>query len=71
MAGGGSALPPVSPPLLRAAGEALDPQDRPVLAMLVDGTSPAEIADTLRLRPGELRERITRMLARLKVPVPG
>ena len=71
VAGGGSALPPVSPPLLRAAGEALDPQDRPVLAMLVDGTSPAEIADTLRLRPAELRERITRMLARLKVPVPG
>jgi len=71
VAGGGSALPPVSPPLLRAAGEALDPQDRPVLAMLVDGTSLAEIADTLRLRPAELRERITRMLARLKVPVPG
>jgi two-component system, NarL family, response regulator DevR len=71
VARGGSALPAVSPPLLRAAGEALDPQDRPVLAMLVDGTSPADIAATLQLGPGELRERITRMLARLKVPVPG
>ncbi|HET8952124.1 MAG TPA: response regulator transcription factor [Solirubrobacteraceae bacterium] len=64
-------LPPISPPLLRAAGEALDPEDRPVLAMLVDGTSPADIAATLRIDRGELRERITRMLGRLKVPVPG
>ena len=71
VAGGGSALPPVSPPLLRAAGEALEPDDRPVLAMLVDGTPPAEIASTLQIGPADLRERITRMLARLRVPVPG
>ena len=71
VAGGGSALPPVSPPLLRAAGQALDADDRPVLAMLVDGTSFAEIGATLQISPGDLRERITRMLARLKVPVPS
>jgi DNA-binding NarL/FixJ family response regulator len=71
VAGGAHSLPPVSPPLLRAAGEALDPQDRPVLAMLLDGTSPAEIAATLRIGRTELRDRITRMLGRLKVPVGG
>jgi DNA-binding NarL/FixJ family response regulator len=71
VAGGGSVLPPLSPQLLRAAGEALDPEDRPVLAMLVDGTSPADIAATLRIGAGELRDRVTRMLGRLRVPVAG
>jgi hypothetical protein len=32
---------------------------------------PADIAATLRIDRAELRERITRMLGRLKVPVPG
>jgi two-component system response regulator DevR len=71
VAGGGQALPSISQPLLRAAGEALDPEDLPVLAMLVDGTPAADIASTLRIGAGELRDRITRMLGRLKVPVPG
>ena len=71
VAGGGQALPPISQPLLRAAGEALDPEDLPVLAMLVDGTTPADVADTLRIDRAALRERTTRMLGRLKVPVPG
>ena len=71
VAGGGQALPPISQPLLHAAGEALAAEDLPVLAMLVDGTPPADIAGTLRIGPGELRDRITRMLGCLRVPVPG
>ena len=71
VAGGGHALPPISQPLLHAAGEALDPEDLPVLAMLVDGTTAADIAATLQIDRATLRDRITRMLGRLKVPVPG
>lgn len=70
IAGGGEALPPVSDPLLEAAGLALDPEDLPILGMLLDRTPPHDIADTLRLEGAELRHRILRMLARLKVPVP-
>lgn len=70
VAGGCEALPPVSEPLLEAAGLALDPEDLPILGMLLDRTPPQDIADTLRLQGAELRHRILRMLARLKVPVP-
>jgi DNA-binding NarL/FixJ family response regulator len=71
VARGGKVLPPISEPLLRAAGEALDAEDLPVLAMLVDGAAPADIAAALRIVGAELRERIARMLGRLKVAVPG
>jgi two-component system response regulator DevR len=70
VAGGGEALPAVSEPLLEAAGLALDDDDLPILGMLLDRTPPNEIADTLRLDGTELRHRILRMLARLRVPVP-
>jgi DNA-binding NarL/FixJ family response regulator len=67
---GDKALPPVSEPLLEAAGQALEPDDLPLLGMLVNRTSPAEIALTMRLDRRELDRRIAGMLGRLKVPVP-
>jgi DNA-binding NarL/FixJ family response regulator len=68
---GDKALPPISEPLLEAAGQALDPEDLPLLAMLVKRTSPADIAAIMRLELGELNRRIMGMLARLKVQVPA
>jgi len=71
VARGGDALPPVSPALFEAAGLALDPEDPPIVGMLLDRTPLADIADTLRLESAELRDRIDRMLRRLKVTVPS
>ena len=67
---GDKALPPVSEPLLEAAGQALDPEDVPLLGMLVNRTSPADIAATMRLERAELDRRVAGMLGRLKVPAP-
>ena len=67
---GDKALPPVSEPLLEAAAQALDPEDVPLLGMLVNRTSPADIAATMRLERAELDRRVAGMLSRLKVPVP-
>ena len=71
VARGGDAMPPVSPPLFEAAGQALDPEDLPILGMLLDRTPAAEIASALRLEAPELRDRVDHMLRRLKVPVPS
>jgi DNA-binding NarL/FixJ family response regulator len=68
---GDKALPPVSEPLLEAAGQALESDDLPLLGMLVNRTSPADIALTMRLDRQELDRRIAGMLGRLKVPVPA
>jgi DNA-binding NarL/FixJ family response regulator len=68
---GEKALPPVSEPLLEAAGQALDPDDLPLLGMLVNRTPPVDIADAMRIERAELDRRIARMLRRLKVPVPA
>jgi DNA-binding NarL/FixJ family response regulator len=62
-------LPEVSPALLEAAGQELDHHDLPILGMLIGRTPPAEIAATLRLSRADLDDRVTAMLARLKVPV--
>ena len=66
---GDKALPPVSEPLLEAAAQALDPEDLPLLGMLVNRTAPADIAATMRLERRQLDRRIAGMLGRLKVPV--
>jgi DNA-binding NarL/FixJ family response regulator len=69
-AGGLTTLPDIAPPLLEAAGQSLDPEDLPILGMIVRHTAPAEIASTLRIEPRELDRRVTGMLARLKLPGP-
>jgi DNA-binding NarL/FixJ family response regulator len=68
---GDKLLPPVSEPLLEAAAQALDPDDLPLLGMLVNRTAPADIAATMRIDRPELDRRIAAMLSRLKVPVPA
>lgn len=68
VAGGRTALPPVNTDLLRASAESVHPDDRPVLAMLVHGTSRADIAEALALTPATLRDRQDRMIAALRAP---
>jgi DNA-binding NarL/FixJ family response regulator len=68
---GEAALPTVSEPLLEAAGQALDPEDLPLLGMLINRTPRAEIASAMRIQHTELDRRIGAMLGRLKVPVPA
>lgn len=68
---GDKALPPISEPLLEAAGQALRPDDLPLLGMLINCTPPADIALTLRIGRPELDRRIAGMLSRLRVPVPA
>jgi DNA-binding NarL/FixJ family response regulator len=70
VAGGGHALPPVSADLLDAAALALVPEDRPILDMLVERKPMNEMAEALSLDVAELKQRIMRMLGRLKVSVP-
>ena len=57
-AGGKRTLPAVSPALLEVAGQMLDPDDLPILGMLVGQTAPVEIASTLRISRAELERRI-------------
>jgi DNA-binding NarL/FixJ family response regulator len=64
-------LPPVSRELLTDASARLEPEDQPILGMVLDVTGPADIAAALHIGPPELDARIERMLARLRVDVPA
>ena len=66
VARGGAALPPLDPETLEAAAHAVDPEDLALLAMLVDGTPPLDVADTLRLDRRKVGRRIERVLGRLR-----
>ena len=66
VARGGSALPPLDPREMDAAAHLLDPEDLPLLSMLVDGPAAAEAADTLHLDHRRVARRIERMLGRLR-----
>lgn len=64
-------LPPISRELLDDASRQLDPDDLPILGMVLDGTPAAEVADVLSLDPPEVSQRLDRMVSRLKVEVPA
>ena len=67
---GGTALPPVSAELLDAAAHRVDGEDLALLAMLVDRTPPADVAETLRLDRRRVGRRIERLLGRLRARPP-
>jgi DNA-binding NarL/FixJ family response regulator len=69
VARGEKVLPPVARELYEAAAEKLDPEDLPILGMAVEGTSPADMAESLRIDGKELHARIDRMLSRLRVDI--
>jgi DNA-binding NarL/FixJ family response regulator len=66
VARGGVALPPIGRKELDAAADKADPDDLALLAMLMDRTSPAEVAETLHLDRRRVARRIERLLGRLR-----
>jgi DNA-binding NarL/FixJ family response regulator len=69
---GESALPPPAPQEVASFAARLEPVDRPILGMLLDGTPPHEVAATLGLDHDQLDDRLEAMLAAiLPDPWPG
>lgn len=58
-------LAPITPERLQDARSRIPTPDWPVVAMLLDGTSDEDIAQTLGVRQEELDGRVERLLARL------
>jgi DNA-binding NarL/FixJ family response regulator len=71
VARGGSALPPLERDELDEAAHRIDPEDLALLAMLVDGTSAGDVAETLRLDRRRVGRRIERLLGRLRRRTPA
>jgi DNA-binding NarL/FixJ family response regulator len=65
VAAGRGAMPPITPATMRLTGERLCADDLPILGMLVHGTPPAEVAQTLGMTPEWLEARRWAMLSRL------
>jgi DNA-binding NarL/FixJ family response regulator len=71
VARGGTALPPLDAAELDAAAHRVETDDLALLAMLVDRTSHADVADALRLDGRRLSRRIERLMGRLRArPTP-
>ena len=66
VARGVDALPPLDRSQLDAAAHRVEAEDLALLAMLVDRTSHADVADTLQLPPRKLAKRIERLLGKLR-----
>jgi DNA-binding NarL/FixJ family response regulator len=65
LAAGGEPLLRPTAPALRTVSAALDPEDLPILGMLVHGTPPADVAATLGIGADALRARRWAILRRL------
>jgi DNA-binding NarL/FixJ family response regulator len=63
-------VPPVSAASLEEASERLDPGQRALIAMLLDGCGEAEIADTIRQDPRDVRNAVHRILHTLRLDIP-
>jgi DNA-binding NarL/FixJ family response regulator len=70
VARGGEALPRIDRAELDAAAHKVGPDDLALLAMLMDRTTPAEVADTLHLDRRKVGRRIERLLVRLRARSP-
>lgn len=64
-------LPPPPAAVLEEARALLDPQDQALVALLADGCSDAEVAETLRMEPVAVERSVQRLLGRLHVEVPA
>jgi len=66
VARGGTAMPPLAAAEMDAAAHRVEPDDLALLAMLVDGTPTADVADALRLDHRRVSRRTERLLGRLR-----
>ncbi len=65
-AAGVPSFPELSPAQMRAASDLIEPDDQPMLGMLMGGASEAEIGPVLKLSPQAVSIRVDRMLAALR-----
>jgi DNA-binding NarL/FixJ family response regulator len=70
VARGETALPPLTRAQLDAAAHRVEPDDLALLAMLVDRTSPADVAATLQMDRSRVAKRTERVLGRLRRVAP-
>ena len=70
VARGERVTPDVSRELLDTATKKLDPEDLPILSMVLERTRLDEISEVLRIDGSELSRRLDRMIGRLRVDVP-
>jgi DNA-binding NarL/FixJ family response regulator len=66
VARGDTALPPLTRAQLDAAAHRVEPDDLALLAMLMDRTSPADVAATLHMDRSRVAKRTERLLGRLR-----
>jgi len=66
VAKGGQSFPQLGPRQLREASELVDPEDQPILGMLLSGTREPEVGPVLGLSGEEVTTRVDRMLAALR-----
>jgi DNA-binding NarL/FixJ family response regulator len=59
-------FPPVTRDVLEVCGARLDPEDLPILGMLVEGTPRSDIAEVLQLQDQALQRRLEKMVQRLR-----
>lgn len=67
---GAPVMPPIARPMLEESAAALDPDDQALVGMLLDGSTEAEIAKTLRVSTADIRHRVQRILSALRLEVP-
>jgi DNA-binding NarL/FixJ family response regulator len=68
---GDQVLPPISAKVLEEASEDLLGDDRALVGMLLDGSSEAEVAQTLRVPTRDVRHSVQRILRALRLDVPA
>lgn len=71
VARGERVMPPLSRSLVADVVERIDPSDAPILMMSLDGSTPAEIAGSLRCTTAEVAQAIDRILGALRLEVPS
>jgi DNA-binding NarL/FixJ family response regulator len=59
-------FPPITRDVLEVCATRLDPEDLPILGMLVEGTPRGDIGEVLRLSPRTLERRLEHMVQRLR-----
>ncbi|HWH92741.1 MAG TPA: response regulator transcription factor [Baekduia sp.] len=69
VARGDRVLPPVPRELLESAAQRVEPEDLPIMAMMVDGTPIAAVADVLRRPVRDVARRVDVMIERLRVEI--
>ena len=69
--GGERMLPPVSATVLKEAQQRLDPDQRAIVGMLLDGANESSVAQSLRMDRKDVRNAVHRILHALRLDIPS